>query len=518
MASIKRTLLAVPITAADTASARKQILSAQNANADILEFRLDLMTNADWPALLAETSLPVIATLRPTDQGGRFTGSEDERLELLKKIAQAKPAFIDFEWPHFASSSKARETITAITSDRLGTDKPALIMSFHDFEKVPTDLDQIVSAMSDTPAAVVKIVCFAQSIQDNFTLFDFAHRATHPSIILAMGPAGQISRVLAPKLGTFLTFSSLSAAESSAPGQIPIDQLHSLYNWDRIRYTTSVYGVVGFPVGHSLSPAIHNASFENIGFDGLYLPFLVQPDYDHFTAFMDSFLSRPWLDLRGLSVTIPHKENAMRYLREHDGTIDSAAQRIGCVNTVVISPDGKLAGYNTDLDGALDALTAGLGIARTDLAHREVAVLGAGGAARAVVAGLTELGAKVHIYNRTAERAQQLADEFGATAVPLSELPRTSARVIINCTSLGMHPNIDDSPFPSDSLTADMVVFDTVYNPLRTRLLTEAAAAGAKTISGADMLVNQAAAQFKLWTNRPAPTDLMHRVLKEALI
>jgi len=332
-----------------------------------------------------------------------------------------------------------------------------------------------------------------------------------------MGQAGRISRVLAAKLGMFLSFSCLSLAESSAPGQISVDHLRGLYRWDRIGPKTSVYGVVGFPVGHSLSPAIHNAAFESIGFDGLYLPLLVETAYEHFAAFMDGFLTRPWLDLHGLSVTIPHKENALRYLRRHDGIIDPGAQRVGCVNTIVISPQGALAGYNTDLDGALDALTAGMGISRPELADREVAVLGAGGAARALVAGLTDLGARVSIYNRTAERAQRLAAEFGATAVELSELPRASARIIINCTSLGMHPNIEDSPFPSASLSSDMIVFDTVYNPLRTRLLTEAVAAGARTISGADMLINQAAQQFYLWTGQPAPVHIMFQALKRLL-
>ena len=515
----KRTLLAVPITAADTASARQQIRSAQTAGVDILEFRLDLMASADWAALLAETSLPVIATVRPTDQGGRFDGSQEERLALLQKIAQARPAFIDFEWPHFVDSPKAREAISSITCNTIGADKPALIMSFHDFEKVPGNLNDIVSAMTDTPAAIVKIVCFANSIQDNFCLFDFAHQATGPSVIIAMGPAGQISRVLAAKLGTFLSFSCLSVAESSAPGQITVDQLRGLYRWDRISHCTSVYGVIGFPLGHSLSPAIHNAAFEDIGFDGLYLPFLIEPDYEHFAAFMDGFLSRPWLNLQGLSVTIPHKENALRYLRQHDAFIDPSAQRIGCVNTIVISPDdGTLAGYNTDSEAALDALTAGAGITRADLAQREVAVLGAGGAARALVAGLTQAGAKVLIYNRTAERAQRLAGEFSANAVPIAQLQRTSARIIINCTSLGMHPKVEDSPFPSRCLSSDMIVFDTVYNPPRTRLLTQAAQAGAKTVNGTDMFINQAARQFSLWTNQPAPTDLMHQVLKDALL
>ena len=518
MTATQRTLLAVPITAADTASARQQILSAQSAGADILEFRLDLMSPADSFTLLAETSLPVIATARPTDQGGQFHGSQDERLNLLKKVGQARPAFIDFEWPHFVGSAKAGQLISSITSDSIGADKPGLILSFHDFDKVPANLDNLVSEMTGAPAAVIKVVCFAQSIRDNFSLFDCAHRASRPSIVFAMGQAGEISRVLAAKLSTFLSFSSLSVAESSAPGQIPMDQLRSLYRWDNISRQTGVYGVVASPVGHSLSPAIHNAAFEATGFDGLYLPFLVEPGYDNFAAFMDGFLKRPWLDLRGLSITIPHKENALRYLSEHGSNVDPLAQRIGSLNTLVTSPDGRIAGHNTDLDAALEALTAGSGITRADLAGQQVAVLGAGGAARAVVAGLTQAQAKVLIYNRTAARAQQLAKEFDATAVPLCQLARTSARIIINTTSLGMHPDTKASPFPTEDLKPGMTVFDTIYNPPQTRLLAEAAQAGARTISGTQMFINQAARQFQLWTDLPAPTDLMCRVLQQSLI
>ncbi len=521
MAPTKRTLLAVPITAADTDSARRQIKSAQTARADILEFRLDYMADADWPTLLAETSLPVIATLRPKDQGGKFTGSEDQRLNLLADIAKARPAFIDFEWPHFESSSRARQLISSITCDSLDAHKPALILSLHDFHSVPANLNEAVTRLSSAPAAILKIVCLANDICDNFPLLDIAQRAgkadTKPTIILAMGQAGQISRVLAAKLGTFLSFSCLSLDEASAPGQIPLDQMHSLYRWESITAGTSIFGVVGSPIAHSLSPDIHNAAFAKANFAGLYLPFLVEPSYESFARFMDGFIKRPWLNLRGLSVTMPHKANALRYLRDNSAHMDSLAERVGSINTIVISSDGQLSGYNTDLDGALDALTSGMGITRPELAGQKVAVLGAGGAARAIVAGLTHAGAQVLIYNRTASRAQQLAQEFSASADPLVDLAQTSARIIINATSIGMYPHVKASPFPSDALKPDMTVFDTVYNPQQTLLLTQAAQAGATTISGTEMFIRQAAKQFELWTDQIAPLNAMQQVLYRAL-
>ena len=513
----RRALLAVPITAAETDSARRQIQSAQAAQADLLEFRLDLMADADWSALLAETPLPVIATVRPKDQGGEFVGSEEQRLRILEKVAQSKPAFIDFEWPHFVGSSRARKTISSLTSDSIGADKPALILSFHDFNSVPADLASIVTEISAAPSAIVKVVGMANDICDNFPLLDVAQQATKPAIILAMGQAGQLSRVLAAKLGTFLSFSCLSLDEASAPGQIPLNELRDLYRWECITEATSIFGVVGSPIGHSLSPAIHNAAFADTGFDGLYLPFLVEPGYENFARFMDGFGERPWLDMLGLSVTIPHKENALRYLRENSAQVESLAERIGSVNTIVSSPEKPLFGYNTDLDGALDALTFSMCITRAELSSQKVAVLGAGGVARAIVAGLAHAGVGVLIYNRTASRAERLAEEFSATAVPLAELAQTPARIIINCTSIGMHPDTQASPFPSDALTADMTVFDTVYNPQQTLLLSQAAQAGATAITGSEMFLRQAARQFELWTGQSAPLSTMGQVLGRAL-
>ena len=517
MALTKRTLLAVPITAANTDSARRQIKSAQAARADILEFRLDHMANADWRTLLAEVSLPVIATLRPKDQGGKFNGSEDQRLNLLAEIAKARPAFIDFEWPHFESNSRTRQLISSLTSDSLDADKPALILSLHDFQGVPLDLNEIVAQMSSAPAAIVKVVCMAQSILDNLPLLDFVHQSSSSAIILAMGQAGQISRVLAAKLGTFLSFSCLSLDESSAPGQIPLHKMRSLYHWERITPETSIFGVVGSPIAHSLSPDIHNAAFAKANFAGLYLPFLVEPGYQNFARFIDGFLKRHWLNLRGLSITMPHKANALRYLHDNSAHVDSLAERVGSINTIVISPHNQLSGYNTDLDGALDALTSGMGITRPELASQKVAVLGAGGVARAIVAGLTHAGAQVLIYNRTAAKAQQLAQEFSASAVPLADLAQTPARIIINATSIGMYPHVQASPFPAEALKPGMTVFDTVYNPQQTLLLTQAKQAGANPIGGTKMFIRQAAKQFELWTDKSAPLNAMQQVLYQAL-
>jgi len=232
---------------------------------------------------------------------------------------------------------------------------------------------------------------------------------------------------------------------------------------------------------------------------------------------MDNILARGWLDFRGLSVTIPHKRHALDYVRANGGSVEPLAERIGAINTVLIGRGIKHRGYNTDYAGALDAVTAGMGIGRDDLRDLPVAVVGAGGVARAIVAGLRDVGAQVTIYNRTVPKAEKLAGEFGCVFAGLDELPKLEAKLLINCTSIGMHPDTDASSLPESVLKKDMAVFDTVYNPAETLLLRQANRAGAKTIDGLSMFVNQAAAQFKLFTGHDANLNLMRKTVAEEL-
>ena len=269
-----------------------------------------------------------------------------------------------------------------------------------------------------------------------------------------------------------------------------------------------------------MSPAIHNAAFAQAGLDAVYVPLRVEAGPGCFDRFMDAVMAAPWADFRGLSVTIPHKEAA--FARVGAANLDELSRRIGAANTIRIEPAGgdagaTLRGWNTDYAGAIDALCGGMGIAREGLAGRTVAVLGAGGVARALVAALAYYDARVTVYNRTLARGERLAEEFGAAAAALEGLDRLQAEIVINCTSLGMHPSVDDTPLPRAALPNVRVVFDTIYNPIETRLLREARAAGCRTVSGLEMFVNQAAAQFELWTNCPAPRKLMRGVVMQRL-
>jgi shikimate dehydrogenase len=276
-----------------------------------------------------------------------------------------------------------------------------------------------------------------------------------------------------------------------------------------------------------MSPAIHNAAFTAIGYDGVYLPMLVEPDYQSFKAFVDGFLAFEELNFSGLSVTIPHKENALRYLRENSADVEELAVRIGAVNTIAISRDGRtpsFQGQNTDYAAILDSITAEMKITRDNLADLRIAILGAGGTARAAVAALAHYDANVILSNRTHDRAQALADEFSGgrgkiSAVSLDELLHANFDVFINTTSIGMHPNISESPLGDrrPPFSSKTVVFDTIYNPIKTKLLTQAEAMGARTISGVEMFVRQAAAQFETWTGKPAPQQVMRRVIADRL-
>jgi 3-dehydroquinate dehydratase/shikimate dehydrogenase len=292
-----------------------------------------------------------------------------------------------------------------------------------------------------------------------------------------------------------------------------------LYRWEAIQPDTKVYGVVGHPIAHSMSPAIHNAAFEFAEHNGVYLPMLVNPGYESFKAFMESFLAFKGLDLSGLSVTIPHKENALRYLKEKGAEVEPLAERIGAVNTIVIA-GGKLRGLNTDYAAILDSITSKLQITRGQLKEYRVAVIGAGGTGRTAVAALASYGATVVIYNRTREKADALAAEFtGRTgkvvAAAMEKLCDSCCQIYINTTSIGMHPNVDRSPM--ESVPGDALIFDAVYNPVRTKLLCQAEAAGAKTISGVEMFVRQAAGQFVTWTELSPPVELMRAVLEKKL-
>lgn len=497
-----KTRLICPLTATSIKAMRAEMRAAARAGADTVECRLDFLSPApsaaDVARLLRGAPVDAIATCRPATQGGRFEGAEADRLALLRAAAEAGAKFVDVElgvlcddWPD-----------------------AAVILSRHDFETCPDDLDDLADRLDISQAAVNKLAFAATGPQDALRAFDIIRAVEKPTIALAMGEAGLVSRILAKKFRAFGTFAALRAGGESAPGQPTINQLKRLYRWDAVNAGTAVFGLIGCPVGHSMSPAVHNAALAAAGVNGVYVPLLVQPGAESFNAFMEALLDRPWMNWRGLSVTIPHKQNALAYLGRD--TCDELAARIGAVNTMTVKPDGSVQGHNTDYASAIDALCDAMGIARKRLAGRTVAVLGAGGAARAIVAALASRGAETTIYNRTVSRGESLAREFGARSAPREALDGLDAEIVINCTPIGMHPKTRATPLKKIPPCVK-VVFDTIYNPIETRLLRQARDAGAMTVSGLEMFVNQAAAQFRLWTKRAAPRQVMHDVAVQSL-
>lgn len=505
------TLLAVPLIGFRPDQVERFFARVRTLGADLVELRLDYfeeLTANDVAGLITEAhraGLRVLATCRSRREGGRFSGTDAAYLDTLEATSSSGADYIDIEW------ESIREDKTPIRTF-LERNREKAVLSCHDFTRCPDDLAAIVDEMKEWRPAVCKIAYMPQKITDCFGALDLIH---HDNVLaMAMGGTGVMTRLLARKLGAFLTFAGLESGAESAPGQISLADMKNCYRWDGINAQTQVFGVIGSPVGHSLSPGLHNAAFEETSFDGLYIPLLVDPDYETFAGFLDGLRQRPWLDMRGLSVTIPHKENALRYVRENAGRVDPLAEKIGAVNTILFQENNTLYGTNTDYAGAMGPIRERLNASGRSLQDIRTAVLGAGGAARAIVAGLTDAGCAVTIYNRTASKAQRLAETFSCQWADWKKLGTLKADLIVNCTSIGMHPHIDASPLPSETLRSNMVIFDTVYNPLETLLLRYARQTGAQAIDGVTMFVTQAAAQFHLFTGREAPAQRMRELVQ----
>jgi 3-dehydroquinate dehydratase / shikimate dehydrogenase len=507
------TYLAVPIAAKNIEAALLQIEEAKAGGAEMLELRTDYLeglTSERAHALVStakQSRLPIIVTCRDKAEGGANYYPQEVRTDVLVTAISAGAEYIDCEFENFRDVTVQEKLSVALA----GTMHTRLILSAHDFGGPFENVGRLYrDILTLYPAAIPKLVYTAKRINDCWAGIDvLAHKHTD-AIVLAMGESGLITRLLAAKLGGLVTFASLSADSATAPGQLTLGQFIGLYRYHSVNTETELFGVIASPVGHSMSPAIHNAGFDAAKMNRLYLPLLVEGGKEGFEEFMHNVLSRQ-IGFKGFSITIPHKENALNFIKVRGGRIDPVSAKTGAVNTIIIENDGSLSGYNTDYAGAIDAVTSELRISRGELGGLPVAVVGAGGVARAIVAGLTDAGARVTIYNRTISRAKELAADFDCQYAPLSTLDTMDARLLVNCTSIGMHPKVDETPVPARYLRPEMAVFDTVYNPVDTLLLQDARATGARTIDGVAMFVRQAMAQFKYFTECQAEAGMMRR-------
>lgn len=517
------TYLTVPIAADNPDEAKRQIKAAKAAGAEMLELRVDYLKNlrvdlvkslVAYVKAARGRKVPIIVTCRDIGQGGAIGYPDQLRIDVLTAALQAGAEIIDFEYEKFLPSGNQERIRRALSQ----APKARLILSAHNFEAKFSNIVKLHRHIQTlNPAAIPKLIYKANHINDCFEAFDLLHKTGGERIVFCMGEDGLVSRIIAKKLGSFVTFASIDEKTATAPGQLTAKQFKRLYRFDSIDAVTKLFGVIAEPVGHSLSPAIHNRCFAEKKVNSLYLPLLVRGGRAEFDLFMNSITLRKWLGFRGFSVTIPHKQNALKFVREKRGDVEPLAKKIGAVNTVVIGPNDSLNAYNTDYAAAMDVITSKLKITRARLAGLNVAVIGAGGVARAIVAGLSDAGAKITIYNRTVERGKGLAAEFGCEFEPLEDLANLDAKLVINCTSIGMHPDTKTTPLSKKYIKKDMAVFDTVYNPPQTLLLKHAKEKKAKTADGLTMFVNQAAAQFKLFTGKNADKKLMRRTISNRL-
>lgn len=513
--SPKRTLLVVSLT--NSASLADDARQAFEAGADLIELRVDRIGDiATIEKLLqGEYATRSIVTVRRVDEGGAWRGDEASRIALIKRLAALRPAYVDIELRTLRESPELRAALSADAA-------LCMIISCHKFGALshPSDPNSGFHEMRETRGLIRKAV-FAP--RDAFDAIAWPREydrwaGADINIVLGVGEAGLLTRVLAPKLGRFLAFATLRAGAEAAPGQPTIHELKTLYRWDEITPATAVYGVVGWPVSHSRSPAVHNAAMRGLGINGVYLPLPVLPSEERLHAFLaEATRSNPpdGLTFNGFSVTVPHKENVLRWLNRQSAvgaaTLSRRAQQVGAVNTLVRQGD-RWFGDNTDVLGILRALDDATTAWRGGPAH----VLGAGGVARAAVAALCEAGCDVTIYNRSYDRAARLAQQFNARSAQWEARCDSLRGLIVNCTTVGMTPHTDESPIPTNALSGATLIMDTVYAPRQTRLLADAAACGIHTVSGVEMFLAQAAAQFELWHERAAPLALMRAAFDES--
>lgn len=479
-----------------------ELAGLAEAGIPLAELRLDFLRKTpDLGRLLPNRPIPVIATARRKQDGGLWSYDEEKRLVLLRTAIISGADYVDLE------------TDIAPKIPRYG--KTKRIVSYHNFTSVPADLDALRDKIvSECDPDIVKIAVTPQSVSDLFRLFDFMKRANtnapKPTVVFGMGEIGFPTRVLGKKYGVPFTYATFSEKRIIAPGILFYKTLQEEYQYESINAETEVYGVIADPIAHSLSPLIHNASFRAHKMNKVYLPFRI-PEGE-----AAEFLEKaPSIGVKGLSVTIPHKSAVIPKLTR----LDPAVEEINACNTVVYR-GSDIFGYNTDyLASALCIETAMGGVkdGSSPIAGRQILVLGAGGAGKAVAYGLIKKGGRVTITDRKPEKAEQAARQLECSFCDWDARKSYVSSILANCTSVGMYPNVEEAPVGGESLRGGMYVFDAVYNPENTFLLRLAKQKGAVPVSGLEMFIGQACLQFKLFTGEKASAKLIRGILKEAL-
>lgn len=483
------------VAAEDAQTALGQIRQALGHTRTI-ELRLDWLANdREIERFLhlfqAAKYLPAtfLATCRRQQAGGRFRGDIGRQLLYLAKALRAGCSWYDLE---IESASACPPELLDVL---LGEGRQ--MTSAHFFRKMPRSLPPVVRQLSESRPDAIKIAAQCHTLRDGLSLLRLT-RNRRDVVAVPMGEMALPLRILASREGSALAYAPVDVP--TAPGQVSLDQMKGLYRAGRLARRTRVYGVIGDPVAHSLSPQLHNAGFQARKMDAVYLPFLVRNLRDFLAAVGP-------LRIAGFSVTLPHKESIRRHLHG----CDPLAADIGAVNTVVVRGGGKLYGYNTDYVGVLRSLSS-----RMPLPGSRVLIFGAGGVAKAVALALARAGASVCICARRPEKAKALARRAGGAAIPRKSLRHEFFDAIVNTTPVGMHPHTNVSPLDARELNCRLL-FDTIYRPQRTKLMQLAARRGIETVSGVEMFLAQGIAQWEIWTGERAPVEPMRRAVLRAL-
>jgi 3-dehydroquinate dehydratase/shikimate dehydrogenase len=452
--------------------------------ADLFEVRADLVLDLDLLTLMRVRSKPLLLTCLPMAEGGRWQDDDPQRRLMLLEAVKRGFDYVDVNF---------RSKYLDVMMEKSGR---GLIVSYHDLDGTPADLDGLYTQMADCGADIVKIAVNPRSVAEVGRLLAFAQRVAQrggpPLIALAMGPMGIISRVAAGRYGAPFTFASAAEGAEAAPGQLPAALMADLYRVRDVNPATRVYGVLGSDVARSLSPVLHNRAFEARGLDAIYVPLQAEA--------LEPFVhALPALDLAGFSVTRPYKVAMLDYL----DAVEEASAVCGSVNTVMVK-SGALQGSTTDGAGVLIPLRR-----RVEVKGRSVVIVGAGGAARAAALALRRKGARVTILGRDLDKAGDAAQAAGCAHGALKDMATYPWDILINATPVGSAANPDATPVPARLHRPGTIVFDMVYDPLATRFLREAQAAGCTIIDGLEMLLAQAIVQFETWTGLEAPVDAM---------
>ncbi|MDQ3490896.1 MAG: shikimate dehydrogenase [Acidobacteriota bacterium] len=509
----------------------KQIKRAEEF-ADVIEVRFDCLHKGEFhcddpdqlEAVLTlvfanDHKVPLISTFRTKEQGGERILTNEQRDNFWNMG-------FDHEWADL-EEDVIEESFYWLWEKR--------ICSFHDFSGVPDNLEKIYNRLKATDADVVKIAIQAHDITDSIPLWKLLNKvkrekqrkldslklwnlsehakADNNEIIpIAMGEAGKWTRILGLAHGAFMTYASLESGSETAPGQISAKDLIEVYRVKQLNENTSVYGIIGGNTGYSVSPFIHNAAFKKCKLNSVFLPLQVK-NLDEFMRRMVKPATRGVeLNFAGFSVTIPHKQTIIKHL----DSMDETAKKIGAVNMVKIE-NGKLYGFNTDAHGFIEPLKKAFG----DLRHARVAVFGAGGAARACIYALKLEGAEVSLFARDLQKADKLVSDFGISIQQLTTDNRqltTGFDIIVNATPLGTKGELENETIATaENLRGVKLIYDLIYNPIETLLISEAKQAGVPTLNGLEMLIGQGAKQFEIWNGNDAPVKVMRTAVLERL-